>query len=179
MAKKTETKIKENGKENLMREVRIEKLVLSCGGVKDVLEKSVKLLKKISHKTPTKRMSNKRIPGFGVRPKLEVGCMVTIRGEEAEKILKRLLVAIDNQLKKKQIEENHFAFGIPEYIEIPGEEYDREIGMMGFNATVVFARKGKRVARKKIRRGKLPQKQRISKEEIIKYMEDNFKTYIK
>lgn len=166
-------------KENVMRDIKIERVVLSCGGVKDVLEKSVKLLKKISKKTPARKISMKRIPGFGVRPKLEVGCMVTLRGKEAEDLLKRLFVAIDNQLRKKQITENHFSFGIPEYIEIPGEEYDREIGMMGFNVTVVFARRGKRVIRKKIKRGKLPQRQMVSKEEIIKYMEDKYKVYFK
>jgi len=78
-------------------------------------------------------------------------------------------------LKKKQIQNNHFSFGIKEYIEIPGEEYDREIGMMGFNTTVTFIRKGKRVIIKKARRGKLPQKQIVKKEEIIKFLETKFK----
>lgn len=166
-------------KENLMREAKIEKLILSCGGVKDELEKSIKLLKKISKKTPVKKMTYKRIPTFGIRPKLEVGCMVTLRGDEARALLKRLLAAIENKLKKKQIQENFFSFGIAEYIEIPGEEYDREIGMIGLSVTVVFSRKGRRVLIRRIKRGKISRKQHVSKQEIIKFMEENFNTKIK
>jgi len=165
-------------KSNVMREIIMEKVVLSCGGVKDVLEKEVKLLEKISKKKVSKRQTNKRIPGFGIRPKLEVGCMVTTRGEEAEELLGRLLAAIDNMLDESKISDNHFSFGIPEYIEIPGEEYDREIGMLGFKVTVVFKRRGKRVQKKKIKKGKLPEKQRVTKAEIIKFMEDKFDTVI-
>lgn len=166
-------------KENSMREVRIEKIILSCGGVKDELEKSIKLLKKISKKTPVRKMTSKRIPTFGIRPKLEVGCMVTLRGNEAKTLLKRLLAAVENKLRKKQIQENFFSFGIAEYIEIPGEEYDREIGMIGFSTTVVFSRKGRRVLIRKIKRSKISKKQHVSKQEIIKFMEENFNTKIK
>tara|TARA_Y100000310_G_scaffold345132_1_gene462068 strand:- start:2503 stop:3096 length:594 start_codon:yes stop_codon:yes gene_type:complete len=161
---------------NLMREISIEKVVLSCGGVKDELEKEVKLLEKISKKKAARKQTAKRIPGFGIRPKLEVGCMVTVRGEEAEELLGRLLAAVDNQLLEKQIADNHFSFGIAEYIEIPGEEYDRDIGMIGFKITVVFSRKGKRIAKKKIKRGKLPKKQVVTQEEIITFMENKFET---
>ena len=83
---------------------------------------------------------------------------------------------LDNTLKRKQISENNFSFGVPEYLEIPGIEYQREIGIMGLDVTVVFRRKGKRVALKKTKRGKIPEKQKISKEEIIKFMEKNFQT---
>ena len=173
-----QNKMAEN-KMNIMREFKIDKIVLSCGGIKDVLEKEVKLLKKISKKKPSIRKSMKRIPGFGVRPQLEVGCMVTLRGKEAVTLLKRLLAAVDNQLRKKQIADNHFSFGIHEYIEIPGEEYDREIGMMGFNATISFSRKGKRVAIRKIKMKSLPKKQIVTKDEIIKFMVEEFGTKIK
>ena len=80
----------------------------------------------------------------------------------------------ENVLKKKQVSENNFSFGIKEYIEIPGMEYQREIGVMGFDVTVVFKRTGRRVKLKKIKRGRIPKRQIISKEEIIKFMEDNF-----
>jgi len=164
--------------ENKMTKVEIEKVVLSCGGVEADLERYVKLLKTLSGKTPARKQTAKRIPGFGIRPKMEVGCMVTIRGERAITLLTRLLSAIENTLKEKQIADNHFSFGIKEYIEIPGQAYDREIGMAGFKATVVFARKGKRTARKKAKQGKLPKRHNVKKEEIIKFLEENFDTLI-
>lgn len=158
-----------------MREVKIEKVVLSVGGTGDYLAKGVQLLEILTQKKPSKMKSKRRIPTLGVRPGLEVGAVVTIR-KDAQKVLKRMLVAIDNSLKRKQISNNNFSFGIKEYIEIPDVEYQRDIGIMGFDVTVVFKRTGRRVGIRKIKRGKVPDKQRVSKEEIIKFMEDNFQT---
>lgn len=160
-------------KMNPMREIKIEKIILGVGGTGDNLEKGVKLLKIITEKKPAKMRTNKRIPSLGVRPKLEVGAIVTIR-KDVESLLKKMLIAVDNKLKKKQISENTFSFGIPEYIEIPDMEYQRDIGIMGFDVTVVFVRAGKRIKLKKIKKGKIPKRQIITKEEIIKFMEEKF-----
>ncbi len=166
----------ENKKENIMREIKIEKVVLSVGGTGVELEKGYKLLKKLAPgRNPAKIKATKRIPSFGVRPGLEVGTVVTLR-KNKEEILKKMLAAIDNTLKKSQISENNFSFGIKEYIEIPNIEYDREIGIIGLDVTIVFKRAGRRVKLKKSKRGKIPKKQMISKEEIIKFMEDKFQT---
>jgi large subunit ribosomal protein L5 len=162
-------------KMNPMREVKMEKVVLSVGGTGEYLEKGMKLLNLLTEGKPTKTRAAKRIPSLNVRPGLEVGCVVTVR-ENPEEFLKKLLAAIDNTLKKKQVSENNFSFGVKEYIEIPGMEYQREIGIMGFDVTVVFKRAGRRVRLKKIKRGKIPHRQIITKEEIIKYMEDKFQT---
>ena len=167
----------ENKTDNLnpMREIKIEKIVLSIGGTGEDLEKGVKLLKILTGRKPAKKTSNKRIPSLGVRPNLEVGVMVTIR-QNMKEFLRKMLTTIDNKLTKKQISENNFSFGIKEYIEIPGVEYQRDIGIIGFDVTVVFKRTGKRVKLKKAKRGKIPKRQIISREEIIKFMEDNFQT---
>lgn len=160
---------------NKMKEIKIEKVVLSVGAIGDLLEKGFKLLGLLSGKKPIKTKSKKRIPSLGVRPGLEIGTMVTIR-KNPEEILKRMLLAIDNVLKKKQISENNFSFGIKEYLEIPGAEYDRDIGIMGLDVTVVFKRTGRRVKLRKIKGGNFPKRQMVSKEEIIKFMEDKFQT---
>ena len=113
-----------------MRKIKIEKVVLSVGGIGEELEKGFKLLKFISNKNPTKTKSKKRIPSLGVRPGLEIGAVVTLR-KDLDQFLKRMLSTVDNQLKKKQISVNNFSFGIKEYIEIPGLEYQRDIGIKG------------------------------------------------
>ncbi len=167
---------KENiNKENPMRKIKIEKMILSVSGTGEDLERGVKLLAFLSNKKPVKTKAKKRIPSFSIRPGLEIGAMVTIR-KNPEEILKKMLAAIDNTLKKKQIKTNHFSFGIKEYLDIPGIEYQREIGVMGLDVTVVFKRAGKRVKIKKQKRGKIPKRQMVTKEEIIKFMEDNFNT---
>jgi len=160
---------------NTMREIKIEKVVLNIGGTGENLEKGVKLLKILTDRKPSKMKTKKRIPTLSVRPGLEVGAVVTIR-KDIEPFLKRMLTAVDNKIKRKQISENNFSFGIEEYIEIPGTEYQRDIGIIGLDVTVVFKRTGRRVKLKKIKRGKVPKRQSISKEEIIKFMEEKFKT---
>ena len=165
-------------KENKMRSIKIEKVVLSCGATGKELEKAKKLLEIITGSKAQKIASSKRIPDFDVSPGLEVGTRVTLRNKKAIETLKRLLSAIDNTLKSKQISENHFSFGIEEYIEIPGMEYQRDIGIKGLNITVVFNRAGTRVKIKKIKSSRIPRKQYIAKEEIIKFMEETFKTKV-
>ena len=161
--------------ENKNREIKIEKVVLSVGGTGEELEKGVKLLKIITKRKPAKMKSRKRIPSLNVRPGLEVGAVVTLR-KDIINFLKKMLTAINNKLKEKQVSENNFSFGIAEYIEIPGMEYQRDIGIKGLDVCVVFKRSGKRIKLKKIKRGRIPKKQMISKEEIIKFMEENFQT---
>lgn len=160
---------------NPMRQIKIEKVVLNVGGKDEELEKGVKLLKLLTGRTPAKMKSRKRIPSLGIRPGLEVGAVVTVRKNPVE-LLRKMLSTIDNTLKKSQISENNFSFGIKEYLEIPGIEYQREIGIRGFDVTVVFKRYGRRVKSKKIKRGRIPKRQNIQTKEIIKFMEDNFET---
>jgi len=164
--------------ENPMRKMKIEKIILSAGATGQDLEKARKLLEMISKKKAQIIASQKRIPDFDVRPGLEVGTRATLRGKEATDLLRRLLGALDNKIKFKQISDNHFSFGIKEYIEIPGTEYQRDIGIRGFNVTVVFVRPGARVQRKKIKSGRLPARQHVSKEEIKRYMEEVYKTKV-
>jgi len=162
-------------KNNVMRDISVEKVVLSVGGIAEELEKGVKLLNLITGRKIAKMKSHKRIPALNIRPNLEVGGVVTIR-KDLKNFLWKMLETVDNVLKKKQVSENNFSFGIKEYIEIPGMEYHRELGIRGFDVTVVFKRAGRRVKLKKIKKGKIPKKQIISKEEIIKFMEETFKT---
>ena len=168
---------KQNLKENPMKEIKLDKVILNIGGVADKLDKGVILLETVSGKKAVKVKALKRIPTWNVRPGLEVGTKVTLRGEDALNMLKKLLPAIDNTLKEKQIQPNCFSFGIHEYIEIPGMEYIREVGIMGFEATVVFTRAGKSVERKKVKRGK-SRRLVVTREEIENYLITKFKTEI-
>lgn len=160
--------------ENIMRKIKIEKVVLNIGGVSEELEKGVKLLGLlVPGRKPARTKSKKRIPSLGVRPGLEVGTVVTIR-HGINEFLEKMFVTIEGVLKKKQVSVNNFSFGIKEYIEIPGIEYQRDIGIKGFDVTIVFKRSGRRVGLRKIKRGKVAKKQIITQEEIIKFMEENF-----
>lgn len=177
--KKTKTKVeakqaikaaKAPKADNPMRAVMLEKVVLNCGGVEDKLQRSVKLLGVLTGRKIKEVASVKRIPTFGVRPGLKTGCMVTLRGEEAEKMLKRLFGAANNKIRRKKIAHNHFSFGIKEYLEIPDMEYQRDIGLIGLDVTAVFKRAGKRVKERKIKTGKYPKSQDVTPDEIASYL---------
>lgn len=161
-----------------MREVKMTKVLISAGAVGVELDKAAKLLGIISGMKAqiTKSGPRKRIPAFNVKPSMPLGARVTFRGEKARQMLKKLLGGVGNKLFEGQVAENSFSFGIKEYIDVPELEYNRDIGIRGFNVTAVFERAGTRVKKKKIRPGKLPGRQHVSKEEIITFMEENFGT---
>jgi len=168
--KTTQPTTKKVKADNLMRKIRLEKIILSCGGSGEKLEKAVKLLTVLTKRKVAEIESSKRIPSFGVRPGLKTGALVTIRDEEKEAMLKRLFAAVNSKIKKKQIQNNHFSFGIEEYLEIPDMEYQRDIGILGLNVTAVFSRAGKRINLKKKRKSKTPTKQDVTIEEIVEYL---------
>jgi len=171
---KTEDKKMKN--KNPMQEIEIEKMVLHCGGTEDKLEKSIKLLEMITGSNKIYVIkSTRRIPTFGISPGKKSGAKITIRNQsKIKELLERFFVSMDNELPKKQITTNQVCFGIPEYIEVPGLEYNRDIGITGFEVMLVFKRKGKSVKMRKIKRGKYPKRQGVSKDEIVNYMENKF-----
>ena len=160
-----------------MKTIKIEKVTLNIGAGKDQsrLEKGLVLLNAITNETPIKTITNKRIQEWGLRPGLPIGCKLTLRKDKATKLLPRLFDAVDNKLKMKQFDNNgNLAFGIHEYIEIPGVKYDPKIGIMGLEVCVTLERPGYRIKRRRLMNRKIPTRHRISKEEAIKFMTANF-----
>ncbi|MEK6839815.1 MAG: 50S ribosomal protein L5 [Nanoarchaeota archaeon] len=168
-------------KENPMRNIRVEKITLNIGtGMPgEKLEKALKLLQKISQSKPVSRKTKKRIPTWGVRPGLEIGAKVTIRGKKAEELLVRLLKARADSLPASKFDiTGNLAFGIPEYIEIPGVEYDATIGIIGLEVAVTLMRPGFRIRSRARKRMSIPKKHMITKEEAMEYMKSKFQTRI-
>ncbi len=160
-----------------MKDVRIEKLTLNIGSGKeqDKLEKAVKLLKNITGTTVVKTKSLKRIPNWGLRPGLAIGCKVTIRKEHAKELAGRLLAARDGKLELSNFDNaGNISWGIPEYIDIPQVNYDPQIGVMGLQCSLTLERRGYRVKKRVHLRRSLPIRQQVSKEDAINFMKDNF-----
>jgi len=157
---------------NSMKEIRIAKVTLNVGAGKneELLKKGLKLLQKLSPQTPVKTMAKRRIPAWGLRPGLTIGCKVTIR-KEAETLLKRLLAAKGMALLAKNFDQQgNFSFGVPEYIDITGLEYDPELKIIGLEAAVTLERPGFRVKKRRLHLVPVGKKQRISQEEAIAFV---------
>ena len=160
-----------------MKQIRVEKVTLNIGvgGPGEKLEKAIKLLKTISASKPIAIASSKRIPTWGVRPGLQLASKVTVRGKKAEELLMRLLQAVDNKLPRRKFDKfGNFSFGIHEYIDIPGVQYDPSIGVIGLEAAVTLQRPGFRVKRRAVKVGKIGIKHRITAEDSIAFVKNKF-----
>lgn len=168
-----ENQTRENrGKENLMRTIKVVKVTLNFGAGKDeeLLKKGLKLLQKISPQKPVKTSTHKRIPAWGLRPGLAVGSKVTLR-EGAEEMLKRLLAAKENNLSEGCFDnQGNFSFGIPEYIDIPGLDYDPELKILGLEVAVTLERAGGRLKHRKIKPGRIGKNNQITKEQAVEFV---------
>ena len=160
---------------NLMKNIRIEKLTLNIGAGKDQikLEKGMKLIKNVTGLNPVKTFTKKRIPEWGLRPGLPIGCKITLRNKKANELLDVLLKAKDNKLKKSCFGNGSVSFGIHEYINVPGVNYDPEIGVMGFQVCVTLERAGFRIKRRRIAKKSIAKNQ-IKTEEAINFMKEKF-----
>ncbi|MFH0874339.1 MAG: 50S ribosomal protein L5 [archaeon] len=166
---------------NPMRNIRIEKITLNIGAGtdQDVMKRGIKLIELLTGKTPVKTTTQKRIPGWNLRPGLPIGCKLTLRNEEAEAILKRLLTAKENKLKKSCFDSNgNISFGLSEYIDVPGLNYDPAIGVIGLETSVTLERPGFRIKKRKLECKKLPKKHKITQDEAIVYFKKDFNVLV-
>lgn len=162
---------------NTMKNITVEKVTLNIGvgAPGDKLDKAMKLLQSISGLKPIKTMSNKRIPTWGVRPKLPLACKVTVRRKKAEILLKRLLQAADNKIPRRKFDVfGNFSFGIPEYIDIPDVPYDASIGVIGLEVAVTLERPGFRIKRRAVKKSSVGSRHKISVEDAVQFLKEKF-----
>lgn len=158
-----------------MREIRMEKLTVNigCGTGGEKLDKAKKLLEKLTGKKVVITKSRKRST-FGVAKDRPLGCMITLRGNDAKDFLKKALEAIDKNIPAKSFDrQGNFSFGIKEQIDLPGVKYEPEIGIYGMDVCVTLERRGFRVKKKRIPH-KVGKKHIIGKEESKQWAIKNF-----
>ncbi|MFA5049710.1 MAG: 50S ribosomal protein L5 [Candidatus Micrarchaeia archaeon] len=168
-------------KNNPMKELRIEKVTINigAGSAGEVLDNAKELVKRITGKTPIETRAKDRNPIFKLRKGLEIGTKVTLRGKDAEELLKKAFVAKKNKVSKNNFDNlGNLSFGIKEYIDFPGIKYDPVIGMMGFDVCVTINRRGKRVRTRRIKTSKIGKKHLVNKEDSMKFINEKFKVEI-
>lgn len=166
---------------NPNRTIRLEKLTFNIGAGKEqaVLEKGVKLIEYVTGIAPVRTKATKRIPAWGLRPGLPIGCKLTLRGKEIKDFVRRLLKAKNNALGQNNFDKHgNIAFGINEYIDIEGVKYNPEIGLMGLQVCITLTRNGYRIKRRRIKQKSLPEKQIINKQEAIEFVKKEFGTKV-
>ena len=163
--------------ENLMKKIFLSKLVLNMGVGKsgDPIEIGKKTLEQITGKKPNTRNAKKSQRDWGVRKGEPIGVAVTVRNNDAIELLKRLLVAKDNKINARSIDnEGNVSFGIKEHIDIPGIKYDPQIGILGLEVSIALARSGFNIRLRSQDKSKVGKKHRISKDDASKFFTENF-----
>ena len=131
--------------QNVMKEIKLEKVVLNMGVGKsgDAVETAKKALDQISNKKSCNRSAKKAHRDWGVRKGEPIGASVTIRGDDAKILLKKLFEAKGNSVNERSLDRmGNLSFGILEHIDIPGIKYDPKIGILGLDVSVRLTRPG-------------------------------------
>jgi large subunit ribosomal protein L5 len=155
-----------------MRELLIDKVVINMGvGTSgERLQKAIQLLENLTNQKPATTYAEKTIKNFGIRKGEAIGAKVTLRGEKAEEFLKNALSVVEYRLRRRQINPGNFSFGIHEHIDLPGVDYDPDVGIYGMDVNVSLRRRGYRVKRRRVARSKIGKNHVITKEETIEFL---------
>ncbi|HKZ93942.1 MAG TPA: 50S ribosomal protein L5 [Candidatus Bathyarchaeia archaeon] len=162
---------------NPMLKPRIEKVIvnMSVGKSGEPLEKAASVLEQLTRQKPCKRKAKKTIRDFGIRQGEPIACMVTLRKEKAKEFIKRALQAVENKVLKESFDQfGNFSFGIKEHIDIPGTKYLPELGIHGMDVSVTLSRPGQRVKRRHRTKSRVGIKHRMTPEEAINFVQDEF-----
>jgi len=167
--------------ENVMRNISIDKVTINvgCGTDAKRMERAQKLLEQITGVPPVKTKTEKRVSSWGLRPGLPIGLKITLRGSQAEDVLKRFLAAKERRLTPRMFDnEGNVSFGIKESVDIPGVQYDPQVGILGLQISVTLKRPGFRIKTRRQRPSAVPKNHRIAREEATDFMKNQFEVVV-
>ena len=141
--------MKDFGYKSVMQIPKLEKITVSVGvgeatTNKKLLEAAVKELEQITGQHVVKTKARKSIANFKVREGMEIGAMVTLRGDNMWYFLERLIcIALPRVKDFKGVNPNAFdghgnySLGITEQIIFPEIDYDKIERISGMNIAIV------------------------------------------
>lgn len=170
-----EEEIRKDWLKTPMLKPRIRKVTvnISLGQSGEPLEKAGKVLEQLTGQKPVKRKAKKTNRDFGIRKGEPIACIVTLRKENAEEFLKKVLQAVDNKISRSSFDKmGNFSFGIREHIEIPGTKYMPELGIFGMDVSVSLGRAGYRVKERKRAGSNIGKGHLLGPEDAIVFVKD-------
>ena len=133
------------------------------------------IVKILTGQATVRTLAKKTQPMFGIRKGQATGCKTTLRSQRAESFLKRALEIRQNLVREFQFDETgNVAFGIVDHTDFPGMTYDPQIGIFGMDVIVSLKKPGYRVARRHAAQRRVPLRQRVTHEDAIAFMRDNY-----
>ncbi len=163
--------------ESPMRKISLEKIVLNMGVGKsgDVIEVAKNALHQIAGKKPSSRNARETQRDWGIRKGEAIGAAVTIRGEDAIALAKRLFEAKGNIVRGRSFDNfGNYSFGINEHIDIPGVKYDPHIGILGLGISITLTRPGFGIRKRSKHKASVGKAHRITSQEAKDYLVKEF-----
>ena len=156
-----------------MKKISLEKVVLNMGLGKsgDIIEIAKRALNQISGKKPCEHAAKETQRDWGIRKGEPIGVSVTVRGEDAKALLKRLLEAKGDIVKGKSFDNfGNLSFGINEHIDIPGVKYEPQIGILGLGISITLSRPGYGIRNRSKHKASLGKHHIITSQEAKDYL---------
>ena len=163
--------------ESPMKKITLDKVVLNMGIGKsgDIIQVAKRALEQISGKKPSTRNARETQRDWGVRKGEPIGVAVTIRGEDAVVLLKRLLEAKGNSINGKSFDNfGNFSFGINEHIDIPDVKYEPSIGILGLGISIALTRPGYGIRKRSKHKASVGKSHIITNQEAKDYLVKEF-----
>ena len=160
-----------------MKKISLEKIVLNMGVGKsgDAIEIAKKALEQISGKKSCAREAKETQRDWGIRKGEPIGVSVTIRGNDAIALLKRLLEAKGNTVNGRSFDNfGNYSFGIREHIDIPGIKYDPQIGILGLGISITLTRPGFGIRKRSKHKARIGKSHIITSQEAKDYLVKEF-----
>jgi large subunit ribosomal protein L5 len=156
---------------------RIEKVTVNIGvgEAGERLEKAAKVITSITGHKPVYTLSKTTNKDWGIRKRMPIGCKVTLRGNDAEKFLKKALKTRENKVADYSFDDQgNISYGIPDHTLFEDQRYDPKIGIFGMDVCVTMEKPGYRINKRRIGRHKIPHRHRTNREETIQFFSDTF-----
>ena len=160
-----------------MKRIYLDKVVLNMGMGRsgDAISIAKRALEQITGKKPCSRDAHDSQRDWGVRKGEPIGVAVTIRGQDAKVLLKRLLDAKGNLVNGRSFDNfGNYSFGIGEHIDIPDVKYEPKIGILGLGVSVALARPGYSIRKRSKHKASVGKTHVITNAEAKEYIVSEF-----
>ena len=148
---------------------------MGVGKSGDAIDTAKKALDQISGKKSCSRNAKETQRDWGIRKGEPIGAAVTVRGEDAKILLKRLLEAKGNIVKGKSFDNfGNYSFGINEHIDIPDVKYEPQIGILGLGISITLTRPGYSIRKRSKHKASVGKTHVITNQEAKDYLVKEF-----